>query len=51
MSRIADIPKESQQEVATKYENIYLAERSPWVARKKANTYLSGIAHEYRANR
>ena len=50
-SRMNDIPQDRRQEVATEYENLYLAERSPWVARKKANTFLNGVAHEYRVNK
>jgi len=49
--RMGDIPDNKKQDVATHYENIYLAERSPWIARRKANEYLHGIAHEYRVNR
>lgn len=44
--RMAVIPEDKQQEVADEYERKYRNEKS--FNRKKANTWLNGIAQEYR---
>ena len=43
---LAYIPKDRREEVASKYEHIYLEE--PKAARLKANSYIKNIAKEYR---
>lgn len=45
-SRMAVIPKEKQQEVADEYERIYLS--GDRQSRNRANTWLNGVAMEYR---
>ncbi len=44
-TRMARIPRLKQQDIAAEYERIFLTEKS--FARKKANTWLNGIAKEY----
>lgn len=44
--RMAVIPEDMQQDVANEYEKLYLGEES--FGRNKANTYLNGLATEYR---
>lgn len=46
MSRMAIIPADKQAEIAKEYERLYLAADNQ--ARKRANTWLDGIAREYR---
>lgn len=46
MSRMSVIPKDRQQEVATKYEEMFLA--GDRQSRNRANTWLNGIAKEYK---
>lgn len=45
MIRLAHIPEELKQEVCDKYEKLFLSSKD---GRKQANTYLQGIAKEYR---
>ncbi len=42
--KMAYIPDDKKQEVANKYENLYLQGGN---GRKRANEYLAGIAKEY----
>jgi len=47
-SRMAVIPKNKQKEIADEYERIYLS--GDRQARNRANTWLNGIAKEYKNN-
>lgn len=46
MGRMSFIPEDKQQEIAEEYSRIYQSEKV--MARKKANTWLDGVAREYR---
>lgn len=46
--RMRAIPDYKKQEVADRYEKLYLTEKN---GRRAANTYLQNIASEYRAER
>lgn len=48
-SKMSDIPKDKKHEVSKKYEKLYLAGKTSALGRKNANTWLNGIAKEYRA--
>lgn len=48
MVRMRAIPSSKQQEVADHYEKLYLSGKQ---GRKAANTYLQGVATEYRSER
>lgn len=44
-TRMNWIPEDKQKEIAEKYSQIYLSEKT--TARKKANVWLNDIAREY----
>ena len=47
-SRIREIPESEQKEACRRYDNLFLSSRG---GRKKANTFIDGLAREHRANR
>lgn len=46
---MSDIPKDKKHEVSKKYEKLYLAGKTSALGRKNANTWLNGIAKEYKS--
>ena len=46
LSRMAVIPVDKQQEIAFEYERLYMGSDNQ--SRKRANTWLDGLAREYR---
>lgn len=45
LSRMSVVPKDKQKEVAEQYESLYMCADNQ--SRKRANTWLDGIAREY----
>lgn len=45
VQRMKQIPEDKRQEVANKYESLFLTAKN---GRKEANQYLNGVATEYR---